>query len=190
MEREGRAARSGRHGPMASTSDDLTLNGGEALAGGALSFREGMSRVAGAVHIVTTDGRAGRAGFTATSVAPVTDAPPTLLVCANAGGRSGPMLQVNAAFCVNTLGADDAGLAELFAARTGLAGEDRFLTGAWGRLATGAPVLQTSLVSFDCRLVETRRLGTHDVIIGEVAAVRIGPGQPALLYLGRHYRSL
>ncbi|MET0746456.1 MAG: flavin reductase, partial [Microvirga sp.] len=40
-------------------------------------FREGMSRVAGAVHLVTTDGPAGRAGFTATAVTPVTDDPPS-----------------------------------------------------------------------------------------------------------------
>src|SRR3712207_7651316 len=49
----------------------------------AVLFREGMSRVAGAVHVVTTDGPAGRAGFTATAIAPVTDSPASLLVCVN-----------------------------------------------------------------------------------------------------------
>src|SRR5689334_610142 len=34
----------------------------------AVLFREGMSRVAAAVHVVTTDGPSGRAGFTATAV--------------------------------------------------------------------------------------------------------------------------
>src|SRR4051794_17433238 len=54
----------------------------------ALRFRDGMSRVAASVHVVTTAGPAGRAGFTATAVAPVTDSPASLLVCIDAAGRS------------------------------------------------------------------------------------------------------
>ena len=46
-------------------------------------FREAMSRLGAAVHIVTTSGKAGRAGFTATAVASVSDSPPTVLVCLN-----------------------------------------------------------------------------------------------------------
>ncbi|MBW6425505.1 flavin reductase [Rhizobium sp. XQZ8] len=46
-----------------------------------LSFRDGMSWLAAAVHIVTTDGPGGLAGFTASAVSSVTDRPPTLLVC-------------------------------------------------------------------------------------------------------------
>ncbi len=45
------------------------------------AFREGMSRLGAAVNIITTDGPAGRAGFTASAVCSVTDSPPTLLVC-------------------------------------------------------------------------------------------------------------
>src|SRR4051794_1154067 len=63
-------------------------------------FRDGMSRVAASVHVVTTDGPAGRAGFTATAVAPVTDSPASLLVCIHAEGRSGQALADNAVFCV------------------------------------------------------------------------------------------
>ena len=46
-------------------------------------FREAMSRVAAAVHIVTTNGPAGLAGITATSVASITDDPPMMLFCIN-----------------------------------------------------------------------------------------------------------
>ena len=66
-------------------------------------FRDGMSRVAASVHVVTTDGPAGRAGFTATAVAPVTDSPASLLVCIDAAGRSARALAENGVFCVNTL---------------------------------------------------------------------------------------
>lgn len=43
-------------------------------------FRDAMARLGSAVNIITTDGPAGRAGFTASAVCSVTDTPPTLLV--------------------------------------------------------------------------------------------------------------
>jgi len=153
-------------------------------------FREGMSRVAGAVHVVTTDGPAGRAGFTATAVAPVTDLPASLLVCMNAAGRSARSVVANGMFCVNTLAADDKELAEAFAGRTSLEGRDRFTIGAWGRLETGAPVLETAIASFDCCLMEARLVATHYVMIGEIRAIRLGPSSPALVYRGRGYHAL
>lgn len=156
----------------------------------AQAFRDGMSRVAGAVHLVTTDGHAGRAGLTATAVAPVTDSPPMLLVCINVAGRSGTALVRNGVFCVNTLAAGDESIAEAFAGRAGLDGRDRFSLGAWSVLGTGAPALDSALASFDCRIVDRRRVATHDVIFGEILRIRLGEGGPALVYAGRAYRSI
>jgi hypothetical protein len=39
------------------------------------SFRDAMAQVGAAVNIITTDGPAGRAGFTASAVCSVTDTP-------------------------------------------------------------------------------------------------------------------
>jgi flavin reductase len=153
-------------------------------------FREGMSRVAGAVHIVTTDGAAGRAGFTATAVTTVTDSPASLLVCVNTAARSAQALLANQVFCVNVLGAAALDLAAVFSGRTGIQGQDRFAYGHWETLATGSPVLTTSLVSFDCRISDARVVATHHVIIGEVAGIRLGEQEPALIYQARHYHEL
>jgi flavin reductase len=153
-------------------------------------FREGMSRVAGAVHVVTTDGAAGRAGFTATAVTPVTDSPASLLVCVNASGRSARSLTTNAVFCVSTLSVDDVQIAETFAGRSGLHGRDRFTVGQWDTFVTGAPLLRTSLVAFDCRLTDCRLVATHHVIIGEIVGVRLGVDRPALIYQARAYHGL
>lgn len=149
-----------------------------------------MSRVAGAVHVVTTDGPAGRAGFTATAVTPVTDSPASLLVCVNTTSRSAQALLSNRIFCVNTLGAADRGLADVFAGRAGLQGQERFSQGQWDVLETGSPALVTGLVSFDCRLSDARIVATHHVIIGEIVRIRLGPPQPALVYQGRFYHEL
>jgi flavin reductase len=153
-------------------------------------FREGMSRVAGAVHVVTTDGAAGRAGFTATAVAPVTDSPASILVCVNTASRSAQSLLSNGVFCVNTLSAADIRLADVFAGRTGIQGQERFREGEWERLVTGAPALASSLVAFDCRLSDARIIATHHVIIGEIVAVHLGETKPALVYQGRFYHEL
>jgi flavin reductase len=152
-------------------------------------FRDGMARFVEAVTIVATDGPAGRAGLTATAVAPVTDAPPTILVCANRSGRSHELIRANGAFSVCLLGAGQREIARAFAAPSA-PGADRFASAAWTRLTTGAPVLAGAPVAFDCRLSDEKEVGTHAVFFGEVVAVAQGPEQPILLYGGRDWRSL
>ena len=78
-------------------------------------FREAMSRLGAAVHVITTDGPAGKTGFTATAVCSVSDAPSTLLVCLNRGSSSSPILRGNGVFCVNTLRAGEEIIADTFA---------------------------------------------------------------------------
>ena len=59
------------------------------------AFRQAMSRLGAAVHVITTEGPAGKTGFTATAVCSVSDAPPTLLVCLNRKSDSAPVLLGN-----------------------------------------------------------------------------------------------
>jgi flavin reductase len=68
-------------------------------------YRDAMARLGAAVNIVTTDGRAGRAGFTASAVCSVTDNPPTLLVCMNRGSSAYACVRENGVVCVNVLSA-------------------------------------------------------------------------------------
>jgi flavin reductase (DIM6/NTAB) family NADH-FMN oxidoreductase RutF len=152
-------------------------------------FREGMSRVAGAVHIISTAGPAGRAGFTATAVASVSDDPPTLLVCLNATSRVWPVLEANGRFAVNTLRAGDGSLADVFAGRTGASGESRFASGDW-QMSQGLPLLRSALVHFGCRLVEARQIATHRVLIGAVEQVELAAAGAGLVYKGRAYHAL
>jgi len=153
-----------------------------------LVFREAMSRLGAAVHVVTTAGPAGKSGFTATAVCSVTDQPATLLVCLNRRSTSAPILAQNGVFCVNTLGAAAEPLADLFAGRRGVAHAERFSHGEWTTLKTGAPVLASAVVAFDCRCVETKAVASHNVIFGVVEAVHLGPGGAALVYHDRAYK--
>ncbi|MEJ1161056.1 flavin reductase [Prosthecomicrobium sp. N25] len=161
----------------------------EAAVDGKL-FRDAMSRIGAAVHVVTTDGPAGLAGATMTAVASVTDRPPTVLVCLNRGAGANAAIKANGLFCISTLAAGDERIAETFAGRGTLHGEDRFTLGTWSVLATGAPALDGARAVLDCRLVEATEVGTHTVLFGEVVAARLGGTGPALAYLDRGYRIL
>ncbi len=97
-----------------------------------LDYRNAMAQLAGAVNIVTTDGPAGRAGFSATAVCSVSDNPPTLLVCINRSSSAYRMLFENAVVCVNTLSADQQPLSQLFGGKTPM--EERFAGGEWSSL--------------------------------------------------------
>jgi flavin reductase len=151
-------------------------------------FREAMSRLGAAVHVITTAGPGGKTGATATAACSVTDAPPTLLMCLNRKSQTNPVVIENGVFCVNTLGATEAEIADLFAGRTGVMGSDRFSKGEWTTLSTGSPVLTSAVVAFDCRIVEVRSVGSHNVFFGAVQAVRLGPQGPALVYHERAYK--
>src|ERR1700728_1732657 len=79
----------------------------------AAAFRDAMSRLGAAVHVVTSAGPGGQTGFPATAVCSVSDQPATLLVCLSRRAKSAPLLAQNGVFCVNTLGADEEKLADL-----------------------------------------------------------------------------
>lgn len=81
-------------------------------------FRDAMARLGSAVNIITTDGPAGRAGFTASAVCSVTDTPPTLLVCLNRSASVYSVFQQNQTLCVNTLCADHESLSNLFGGKS------------------------------------------------------------------------
>lgn len=151
-------------------------------------FREAMSRLGAAVHIVTTAGVAGKSGFTATAVCSVSDQPAMLLVCLNRRSNSAPVLAQNGVFCINTLGAAEEKLADLFAGRSGVHLHERFSLGEWITLKTGSPVLASAVVAFDCRTIETKAMASHNVVFGAVEAVRLGPSGPALVYHDRAYK--
>lgn len=154
----------------------------------AAQFREAMSRVATSVHAVTTDGPAGRHGATATSVASLTDDPPTLIVCLNLRSRAYRIASRNGVVAINTLAAEHEALARAFATSSGGALDDRFSHGTWDSMATGAPTLIGALASFDGRIVRETLVGSHAALFVELDAVRLGDAEAgSLAYRGRAY---
>ncbi|WP_245413474.1 flavin reductase [Mangrovicella endophytica] len=154
------------------------------------AFREAMSRFAAAVHLVTSDGPAGRRGVTVSAACSVSDDPATVLVCLNRSSALNVRFEQNGNFALNVLGESNESVARAFSGEGDLSPEERFASAEFITLETGAPVLADALVSLDCRLVETLIVATHRVMIGEVVALRMGKPDPALVYLDRGYHSL
>jgi flavin reductase (DIM6/NTAB) family NADH-FMN oxidoreductase RutF len=176
-----------RSGPMTKITEAARRL---ALEPDAEAFRDAMAQVASAVHIVTTAGVSGRAGLTATAIASVSDAPPMVLACIEARSRTLAAIRANGVFCVNTLPGDEVDLAEIFASRRGIDGEARFATRDWSTLATGAPVLEGAVASFDCRLVATHEAASHRILIGEVVGLGAGAASSGLIYRGRRFEAI
>ena len=152
-------------------------------------FRNAMAMLGGAVSVITTDGAAGRFGFTASAVCSVTDSPPTLLVCMNRSSFSNAHFKTNGVLCVNVLSAAHRDISGAFANRE-LSMEQRFDSSPWSVLETGAPAMDEALVNFDCRIAQAHEVGSHTIFYCEIEQLRIGDSQEALVYFNRSYHRL
>lgn len=157
---------------------------------GPQAYRDAMSLFAGHVHIVTTDGPAGKRGTTVIAACSVSDTPPTVLVCLNRENASNELFVKNGRFALNTLSSHHKALSVAFSGITGLPVDERFALGEWDTISTGAPTLADALVVFDCELIDTKDLATHRVHFGKVTGLRTGDNLKPLIYHGRDYHVL
>lgn len=152
-------------------------------------FRNAMALLGGAVSVITTDGPAGRFGFTASAVCSVTDSPPTLLVCMNRSSQSNAHFKTNGVLSVNVLTAGHQDISGVFANRE-MTMEQRFDSAAWHTLESGAPLLDQALVSFDCRIAQVHEVGSHTIFYCEIVDLCMGGSQEGLVYFNRAYHRL
>ena len=157
---------------------------------GPQTYRDAMARFAGAVHVVATDGAAGKRGATVIAACSVSDAPPTVLVCLNRENVKNEAFVRNGNFSLNTLGAGQQALAEAFSGHTGLPAAERFALAEWDRLSSGAPTLVGALAVFDCEIIDSKDHATHRVLFGRVTAIRVGDTLQPLIYFNRDYRKI
>lgn len=153
-------------------------------------FLEGMSRVASAVTVVTTDGEAGRFGVTVSSMTSVSaDTPrPSLLISIHHLSPACEAIRRNRRFCANVLGGNQSFVSDLFSGRLKHLNEDRFGAVAWHAGATGAPIIDGTVVALDCELKTALMWGTHFIFIGEVEQIDLSTRRSPLVYANRGYR--
>ena len=153
------------------------------------SFKAGMRRLASGVALVTSADDTGHAGLIATAVNSVSAAPPTLLACVNRSASAHDVIERSGCLCINLLTEGDLDLVDVFS-RTARR-EERFRSGDWRTLTTGAPALQSALVAFDCEVVQRFPYETHTIFLGIVRDVHLPEGGLApLVYLNSAFRRL
>lgn len=153
-------------------------------------YREAMSRFAGAVHVVTTDGPYGKRGATIIAACSVSDSPPTILVCLNRTKPDNDCFANNGVFALNTLSESQRSLADAFSGLGGLHQEQRFAQAEWGKHVSGAPILENAEAVFDCELVEAKDFATHRILFGRVVGIKTSENLQPLIYHHREYKVL
>ena len=158
------------------------------MAVGSEAFKKALQLWASGIAVVTSQSeKYGVRGMTVTAFSSVSAEPPQVLVCLNQSADTGENIDQNQRFAVNILNANQQDVSNNFSG--GRSQEERFANVAWHSGATGVPVLDESLVSLECKVVEKVRAGTHWVMIAEVQAVSCRSGEP-LLYFRGGYREL
>ena len=163
---------------------------GSATHVSAEEYREVLSRVASSVSVVTTDGPHGIAGFTCSAVCSVTDEPPTIMVCVNRKSAANAMIKANGVLCVNSLGAEQVELSQIFAGVGRVPMQERFNGPHWRALITGSPCCTQARVVLDCRISEVHEIGTHSVILAEVLSTAQATDDQPLIYHSRNYATI
>lgn len=144
-------------------------------------FREAMATLCSGVAVVTgtTPDGGSPCGLVATSVSAFSADPPSVLVSVAHSSRCHQALTDGNNFGVHVLAADQEPLANVFA---GL-GEDKFAGVAW-RYDGEVPRLEGTLSFLRCRRSAVFELYDHTLLIGDVVAGSLDPGDP-LVYMSR-----
>jgi flavin reductase (DIM6/NTAB) family NADH-FMN oxidoreductase RutF len=122
-----------------------------------LAFRNHPAGVA----VITADAGDGPVGLTATSVFSVSAEPPLLVFSISGQSSSAPTINKADTVVVHLLGADQLGVAKLFAT----SGVDRFADPeSWGRLVTGEPYLPGAQVWIRGRVINRMEAGGSTVV--------------------------
>lgn len=155
-------------------------------------FRNAMAASAAGVHVITTDGAAGRYGITMTAVSSVTDEPPTVILCINRQARILPVLQENRALCINVLSAAQQDIAEHFAGLTELSPQERFDYHIWHRGRSGQLQVDGALACLHGEIAQQWPVGSHMVFLVTVNEIHTSASgqQPALVYFRRRFAAL
>jgi flavin reductase (DIM6/NTAB) family NADH-FMN oxidoreductase RutF len=152
------------------------------------TFKQALQLWASGVAVVTSKSEAlGVRGMTVTAFSSVSASPPLVLVCLNQSADTGENIEQNQRFAVNILNDKQQDVSNNFSG--GSSQKDRFTKAGWHEGVSGVPVLDDSIMSLECKVIEKIRAGTHWVLIGEVEEAVCRPGEP-LLYFRSTYRKL
>ncbi len=151
-------------------------------------FRAAFRRHSTTVTVLTYyDGDAKACGMTATSVASLSAAPPSLIACINRAAKSRDDIINSGRFGVNVLALSQ----ESIAAYCSRAGADKVLRSDWlvENADSATPLLRHALAQLDCSVARVHEQYTHSLMVADVQRVWLGSEEMPLIYGEGTYRS-
>ena len=149
-------------------------------------FRTALRSFAAGVTVVTTRDREGRpSGLTASAFTSVSLTPPLVLVCVDHSATAHPDFRERGWFAVNVLRREQEALSRHFA----VSGGDKFRGLSYREGSSGLPLLDDTLATLECRIVEAHEAGDHTIFVGLVEHATVAGGRP-LVYFHGTYHSL
>ena len=155
----------------------------------AQQFREAMAHLSSAVHIVTSNGAAGKVGITVSSVCSVTDSPATVLFCVNQRSALHDVIKQNGKVCINTLNHEQQTLAKHFAGMLDSTMAERFEWAIWDSGWQAQPVLHDAISALQGEIIDCHSVGTHTIFIVRIAEIHCQPNH-SLVYFSRQFKSV
>lgn len=151
-------------------------------------FREVMGHFATGISVVTTLEGDRPQGITVNAFSSVSLDPPLVMVALDRRRFITPMVRAAGRYGVNVLGEDQQSLSDCFAHAPVSPGRESFCGASWTPGPTGLPLIDGSIATLECTIVETFSAGDHDLFIGRVDSLEHRrPGVAPLLYFRRRY---
>lgn len=144
-------------------------------------LRSAFGCFASGVTVVTLRDTAGTpTGITVNSFSSLSLDPPLLLFSVGSQQVSCRWFEAGAAFTVNVLAADQEKLAWQFAKPL----KDKFEGVDWREGVNGAPVIEGTLASFQCRKWSIMEGGDHKIVVGEIVDFGATDGDALTFFRG------
>ncbi len=147
-----------------------------------------MRRVPRGVAVVTVDAAGQRLGLTVSSFVSLSLQPPLVGVAIDRQAAMHELVREAGSFALSLLAGHQEALAHHFARGVPPIAMWRGIPAREGVL--GAPLLDGALGWIECRLAGECPAGDHTLFQGEVVAVELGTGGPALVRLRSAYQAL
>jgi flavin reductase (DIM6/NTAB) family NADH-FMN oxidoreductase RutF len=163
--------------------DHEQIDVGELEGDPAIAFRRTLGMFATGVTVLTT--RVGEQvhGMTANAFMSVSLRPPLVLIALDRRARMSAMLHEGTRYGVSVLAAEQTGLSDRFAGRSGDNLPEPSFT-----VVHETPLVDGALAHVVARVVRSYWGGDHSLFLGQVEYARYGEGQPLLFHGGRYER--
>src|SRR4051812_13730200 len=150
-------------------------------------FRTVMGHFPTGVTVVTALDGDQPQGITVNALASVSLDPPLLMVALDRTRFIVPTIERTRRYAVNILGEDQHALSDCFAGANVRPDRDAFCGASWRPGELGLPILDGSIASLECAVVELVDVGAPRLFVGRVEAHVEGAHSPPLLYHRRRY---